>query len=440
MGLNNLHIAHNAGRRIGLKNHAAFEKQNLYELQPDIIVPLVVNPASWSYSVSAVHDSSENRALRGIYGDSEFTALYRFCLLTRRNGGPQPALAAWVHRRRLKELHGQLDLEIREFPDQRPSPDRVAELGDAAPRPIARPGPGYSSRSADIGDTAERGGPAAPRPAPRRDECRRRERNRRRVGRPDAVQLHSARSVRATTPRRSPLRGRRRRAAGLAKHAAGNLRAERAERHANADLARAPGHRIGDHAVEPDDRQQRRHRAEGGGQAGDQPFVDDRLAHLLVERRDAEHRHARIDRRQRTAHRREVTLGILRRSHVERDVLHPVLPVGERRSAAAAPRGYPCSVCPLTTPTISTGVGVPGFGAEAEAPSDGIGVLEIALRERLVHHRDAIRPATRRAPGPPVRRVRRTRGRPRSGYLIAAKYPGLTALAIEPADSPAGGW
>jgi hypothetical protein len=163
MGLNNLHIAHNAGRRIGLKNHAAFEKKNLYELQPDIIVPLVVNPASWSYSVSAVHDSSENRALRGIYGDSEFTALYRYCLLTRRNGGPQPALAAWVHQRRLKELHGQPDLEIREFPDQRPSPDQVAELGDAAPRRIARPRPRYSSRSAVIGSmqAARRAGIAA---------------------------------------------------------------------------------------------------------------------------------------------------------------------------------------------------------------------------------------------------------------------------------------
>jgi hypothetical protein len=164
MGLNNLHIAHNAGRRIGLKNHAAFEKKNLYELQPDIVVPLVVNPAAWSYSVTAVHDSFENRALRGIYDDSAFTALYRYCLLTRRDGGPQPGLVAWVHHRRLKELQGQGSLEIREFPYRHPSPDRVADLGYAAPRGMAAPAPGYSSRSAVIGSTpaARRAGmPAA---------------------------------------------------------------------------------------------------------------------------------------------------------------------------------------------------------------------------------------------------------------------------------------
>ena len=50
MGLNNLHVAHNAGRRIGLKNHAAFEKQSLYDLQPAIVAPLLVNPAAWRYS------------------------------------------------------------------------------------------------------------------------------------------------------------------------------------------------------------------------------------------------------------------------------------------------------------------------------------------------------------------------------------------------------
>ena len=129
LGLNNLHIAHNDGRRIGIKNHAAFEKNNLYELHPDIVVPLVVDPASWEYSRSNVHDSFENKALRRIFDDAAFTALYRYCLLTERDRGLQPGVVAWVHQRRLSEFRGLPGLEIHEFADQPPS----ARAGSSPP-------------------------------------------------------------------------------------------------------------------------------------------------------------------------------------------------------------------------------------------------------------------------------------------------------------------
>jgi arabinofuranosyltransferase len=137
MGLNNLHVAHNAGRRIGLKNHAAFEKQSLYDLQPDIVAPLLVDPLSWRYSPGTIRDSFNNEVLRGIFDDAAFTALYRFCLVTERAAGPRPGLTAWVHHRRLRELRAQPHVEVREFP--------------------------YSSRSAVIGSTraARRAGIAA---------------------------------------------------------------------------------------------------------------------------------------------------------------------------------------------------------------------------------------------------------------------------------------
>ena len=93
MGLNNLHVAHNAGRRIGLKNHAAFEKQSLYDLQPAIVAPLLVNPEAWRYSPREVHESFENIVLRRIFDDDTFRSLYRYCLVTRR--APARSRASW---------------------------------------------------------------------------------------------------------------------------------------------------------------------------------------------------------------------------------------------------------------------------------------------------------------------------------------------------------
>jgi hypothetical protein len=115
MGLNNLHIAHNGGRRIGLKNHAAFEKASLYELQPDLVAPTLVDRSSWRYSPGAIHGSFNNEVLRGIFDDAAFRSIYRFCLITERGPGRQPALAVWVHHRRLQELHQQPRLDVREF-------------------------------------------------------------------------------------------------------------------------------------------------------------------------------------------------------------------------------------------------------------------------------------------------------------------------------------
>lgn len=115
MGLNNLHMAHNAGRRIGLKNHAAFEKKTLYELQPDIVAPMLVDPSSWRYSPGAIHESFDNQVLRGIFDDAAFGSIYRLCLVTPRGAGPHHGLLAWVDRQRLAELRAHPGVEIREF-------------------------------------------------------------------------------------------------------------------------------------------------------------------------------------------------------------------------------------------------------------------------------------------------------------------------------------
>ena len=39
MGLNNTLMGHSSGDRIGIKNHAAFNKKVFYKLNPDVIFP-----------------------------------------------------------------------------------------------------------------------------------------------------------------------------------------------------------------------------------------------------------------------------------------------------------------------------------------------------------------------------------------------------------------
>lgn len=121
MGLNNLRMAHNAGRRIGLKNHAAFEKKSFYELQPEIVAPDLVDPASWRYSPGAIHESFDNQVLRGIFDDTAFAARYRLCLITPRGTGAQRGLLAWVDQQRLDELRDLPGVEVREFAYHQPA-------------------------------------------------------------------------------------------------------------------------------------------------------------------------------------------------------------------------------------------------------------------------------------------------------------------------------
>ena len=58
----------------------------------------------------------------------------------------------------------------------------------------------------------------------------------------------------------------------------------RAERHANADLARALRDRVREHAVQSDRGEQRRQQRERRGQRPDHPIEEDVLFHLLRHR------------------------------------------------------------------------------------------------------------------------------------------------------------
>ena len=90
---------------------------------------------------------------------------------------------------------------------------------------------------------------------------------------------------------------------GLAQDADRDLRADRAERHADANLARPPCDDVGHDAVEADHRQQRCRHAQGRRQRRDQPLVDDRLLDQPLECRHADQRQVGIERLHLPAHR-----------------------------------------------------------------------------------------------------------------------------------------
>jgi len=84
MGLNNTLMGHSKGDRRGIKNHAAFNKEVFYRLQPDMLLPKVVNNEAEARSYyEELEDESNfsNQALRHIFYDSTFTSMYHPVLM-----------------------------------------------------------------------------------------------------------------------------------------------------------------------------------------------------------------------------------------------------------------------------------------------------------------------------------------------------------------------
>ncbi len=79
MGLNNTLMGHSSGDRIGIKNHAAFNKLVFYKLNPDIILPEQVTSDKQAY-IEYVQLLSEenffNKAMKNIFNDLAFQQNY----------------------------------------------------------------------------------------------------------------------------------------------------------------------------------------------------------------------------------------------------------------------------------------------------------------------------------------------------------------------------
>jgi hypothetical protein len=115
MGLNNTIMAHNHGDRKGIKNHAAFDIQTFYKLQPDILWPRTVIEKNWRYSESEIKGSWENKeGLKGLFDDPDFLNLYTFVKVSNKieNGY---ALVAWFKKDFLKQLESNPDFRVHEY-------------------------------------------------------------------------------------------------------------------------------------------------------------------------------------------------------------------------------------------------------------------------------------------------------------------------------------
>ena len=85
MGLNNTLMGHSSGDRIGIKNHAAFNKTVFYKLNPDVIFPdnvLSERNAYLNYTQLLNDENFLNRAMKNIFNDSYFQQKYYPVVIT----------------------------------------------------------------------------------------------------------------------------------------------------------------------------------------------------------------------------------------------------------------------------------------------------------------------------------------------------------------------
>ena len=199
-------------------------------------------------------------------------------------------------------------------------------------------------------------------------------------------------------PTAMPMRGQQH---DVAQHQAEHVGPRRAERDADADLARAPGHRVAHQPVEPDRRQRRRQRAEHASTAAPasarppatrRPSPPSsscrntgkvRSARCTASRAIAGMRRGRRRRRpQVDGHLAQLVRLLVRRVDHAR---HPLSARAGRLRRASPPHpGRTCEYCvSLTTPTISMRAG--SFCAlKPNAPPDRIVAAEVVAGEGLV--------------------------------------------------------
>lgn len=104
MGLNNTIMAHNPGDRKGIKNHAAFDIQTFYQLQPDIVWPVTIDEGTWKYSEAEIRKGWENtKGLKGLFDEPSFQESYTYAKVSAKSGKGY-ALVAWFKKNFLNDL------------------------------------------------------------------------------------------------------------------------------------------------------------------------------------------------------------------------------------------------------------------------------------------------------------------------------------------------
>jgi arabinofuranosyltransferase len=114
MGLNNTRMAHNGGSRVGLRSHAAFEKQTFYELNPRLVVPLVQfsDGLAAMDARNSLSSAMVALALKGLLDDPEFRKRYQLAEVRTSTGEGEVRLAAWYDRAFLAEIDRSGKFEV----------------------------------------------------------------------------------------------------------------------------------------------------------------------------------------------------------------------------------------------------------------------------------------------------------------------------------------
>jgi hypothetical protein len=115
MGLNSTAMAHNAGNRVGIRDHAAFEAGTFYKLQPDIVWPTTVETSQWHYSDAAIQESWENNyGFKGLFDEPRFQELYAYAKVTSK-AEQKYALVAWFKKDFLMSVMANRNWVVEEY-------------------------------------------------------------------------------------------------------------------------------------------------------------------------------------------------------------------------------------------------------------------------------------------------------------------------------------
>jgi hypothetical protein len=114
MGLNNTLMAHNGGKRIGIKNHAAFEAVTFYQLEPAILDPIVLK--SGEIGPLARPNSFDNRVLRELTIESRFLERYNLAEVRSATATGNTSLMAWYRIDFLQSLEASRQFAIVQMP------------------------------------------------------------------------------------------------------------------------------------------------------------------------------------------------------------------------------------------------------------------------------------------------------------------------------------
>jgi len=120
MGLTNVAMGHAPGDRKGIANHAAFNTDVFFSLNPEMLLPkLSASTSSPPASLDACGSDLYRTALRGLLCSDRFVRHYGGALLQRNGDRHDPRVFAFVRRDKLADLR-RLGMVAAEFEPARP--------------------------------------------------------------------------------------------------------------------------------------------------------------------------------------------------------------------------------------------------------------------------------------------------------------------------------